>query len=174
MAEWARRVFAMLFASAVPVERSVIARMIGRDAPVEAVIDVIRDQLGDSPIEVTRAGSGWMLRTRRVYAEVVRAALGGSGETGVDLTRRELAVLAAIAYHQPVTRADLGEIFGQTPGAALLAKLKDRGLVAAGPRGPSRGAPHSFVTTPLFLATFDYDDLEAFIDDCRELDEPTE
>lgn len=165
MAEWARRAFALLFASARPVENAVIARVIGRDAPVEAVIDALRDQLDGGAIEVARAGHGWMLRTRRDYADAVRIAFGADAEAESRLTRRELAVLAAIAYRQPVTRADLGEICGQVPGAALLAKLKERGLIAAGPRKPGRGAPHSFVTTPLFLATFGYDDLETFFDD---------
>jgi chromosome segregation and condensation protein ScpB len=177
MAEWSRRIFAVLFASADPVDRPALASLIGRDVAVEAVITTLRATLADGSVEVARVGGGWMLRTRAAYADAIRLALGtGAGDGGADaapeeMTPRELAVLAAIAYFQPVSRAGLGEALGQVPGDALLRRLRDRGLIAAGPRSPARGAPRTFVTTPAFLATFDYEDIAAFTDDIPDLGE---
>jgi segregation and condensation protein B len=173
MEEWRRRVLAMLFACDEPVDRAVLAQAVGTEVSVEAVIAALRDGLADEPLEVVRVGSGWMMRTRRAYVEAVRLAVdpGGDPPRAEEMTAHEVAVLAAIAYYQPVTRADLGDVFGQTPGTALLGRLKRRGLIAAGPRAPVRGAPHTYVTTPLFLTTFDYDSLDAFADDVPDLGE---
>jgi chromosome segregation and condensation protein ScpB len=164
MEEWANRVFVVLFASAVPVDRSVLAGLIGRDVALEAVLGAVRRKLEGLGIEVARVGSAWMLRTGKEHAHVIRTALGGGAgpAPGDGMSRHELEVLAAIAACQPASRADLGEILGQVPGDALLNRLRRRDLIAAGPRGPGRGAPHTFVTTPAFLATFDFEDLQAF------------
>ena len=164
MRVWANRVQAMLFAAPGPVDRAVLARAIGPGVAVEAVIDALRRALEETGLTVARLGSGWTLRTRPDHAVAVRLALGGGAAPPPEdeMTPRELMVLAAIAHYQPVSRAGLGEVFGQVPGDALLGRLRRRGLIAAGPRGPGRGAAHTFVTTPAFLETFDFADLEAF------------
>lgn len=77
-----------------------------------------------------------------------------------------MAVLCAIAYHQPVDRAGLKDIFGKEISRDLLARLRYNGLIASGTRAPRRGAPHTFVTTDQFLATFDLETLR----DLPELD----
>ena len=69
------------------------------------------------------------------------------------------AVLCAIAYHQPIDRAGLAEIFGKEVNRDLLARLRYRDLIASGPRSPRTGAPHSFVTTDTFLVSFDLQSL---------------
>jgi hypothetical protein len=80
-------------------------------------------------------------------------------KTSIDLLiadlGAELAVLAAIAYHQPVTRDGLKQIFGREISRELIGRLAARDLIAPGPRAPQRGAPHTFVTTEGFLTAFD-------------------
>ena len=66
-----------------------------------------------------------------------------------------MAVLCAIAYHQPIDRAGLADIFGKEVSRDLLARLRARDLIATGPRSPRAGAPYTYVTTQTFLVAFD-------------------
>lgn len=77
------------------------------------------------------------------------------GDPSLDFTETEMAVLCAVAYHQPIDRAGLADIFGKEVNRDLLARLRFKNLIASGPRSPRPGAPHTFVTTAEFLATFD-------------------
>ena len=70
-----------------------------------------------------------------------------------------MGVLCAIAYHQPIDRAGLKDIFGKEVSRDLLARLRCKDLIASGPRSPRPGAPHTFVTTETFLVTFDLQNL---------------
>ena len=71
-----------------------------------------------------------------------------------------LAVLAAIAYHQPITRDGLKDIFGKEISRDLIGRLHAHGLIGTGPRSPRRGAPYTYVTTEKFLAAFDLESLQ--------------
>jgi chromosome segregation and condensation protein ScpB len=77
-----------------------------------------------------------------------------------------MGVLCAIAYHQPIYRAGLKDIFGKDVSCDLLARLRFKDLIACGRRSPRPVAPHIFVTTEAFLATFDLQTLR----DVPELD----
>ncbi|MEL6227377.1 MAG: SMC-Scp complex subunit ScpB, partial [Pseudomonadota bacterium] len=82
------------------------------------------------------------------------------GEQDLDLREYDVAVLAAIAYHQPITRDGLKNIFGKEISRDLIGRLHARGLIGTGPRSPRRGAPYTYVTTEKFLATFDLETLQ--------------
>ena len=58
-------------------------------------------------------------------------------------------------YNQPIDRAGLKDIFGKEVSRDLLARLRYKDLIASGPRSPRPGAPHTFVTTEMFLTAFD-------------------
>lgn len=150
---WMRRIEAVLFASARPVSSTDLARVVGQAASVELLIEDLILDLAERPYEVTRVADGWMLRSRPAYAAVIRAA-ADVADQAVDLTEFEGAVLAAVAYHQPVTRDGLRDIFGREISRDLIVRLRDQGLVTTGPRSPRRGAPHTFVTTARFLHSF--------------------
>ncbi|MHA7867998.1 MAG: SMC-Scp complex subunit ScpB [Salipiger thiooxidans] len=156
--EWMGRIEAVLFASAAPVSREDLARVVGQGASVELLIGDIQAELAARPYELAQVGGGWMLRTRTRFAEAIRAA-ADVGEQALPFTETELGVLCAIAYHQPIDRAGLAEIFGKEISRDLLTRLRMRELIATGPRSPRPGAPHSFVTTETFLATFDLQSL---------------
>jgi segregation and condensation protein B len=64
--------------------------------------------LRSRPYELVDVAGGFQHRTRRAYAEVIRAS-GTVAAKGVDLTQLEKLVLTAVAYFQPVTRAGLGD-----------------------------------------------------------------
>lgn len=151
--EWLRRCEAVLFASASLVARDDLARVVGQGASVDLLIEDLAIDLADRPYEVVRVGGGWMLRTRASYAPVIRAAADVGSQT-LNLSEFDIAVLAAIAVHQPISRDGLKDIFGKEISRDLIGRLAERDLVGTGPREPRRGAPYTFVTTETFLAAF--------------------
>ena len=151
--EWMRRIEAVLFASATPVARGDLAKVVGQGVAVDLLIGDLGIDLEGRPHEVARVNSGWMLRTRAAYAPAIRAAADVSGQA-LDLTGFDLAVLAAIAFHQPIGRDWLREIFGKEISRDLIGRLAERDLIGTGPREPRRGAPYTYVTTDTFLAAF--------------------
>jgi chromosome segregation and condensation protein ScpB len=70
-----------------------------------------------------------------------------------------MAVLAAIAFHQPISRDGLKEIFGTEVSRDLIGRLAGQNLIATGNREPRRGAPYTFVTTETFLVAFGIESL---------------
>lgn len=157
--EWMRRVEAVLFASARPVPAKDLARVVGQGASVELLIEDLAADLECRSFEVAQVAGGWMLRTRSAYAPAIRAA-ADVGDQDLDLREFDVAVLAAIAYHQPITRDGLREIFGKEISRDLIGRLHARGLIGTGPRSPRRGAPYTYVTTEQFLVAFDLKSLQ--------------
>ncbi len=155
--EWMRRIEAVLFASAAPVLRADLARVVGNVSVDLLIEDLVADLEGRS-FEVARVADGWILRTRAAYAPVIRAA-ADVGDQDLDLGEFDTAVLAAIAYHQPITRDGLKDIFGKQISRDLIGRLNAQGLIATGPRSPRRGAPYTFVTTDRFLMAFGLESL---------------
>ena len=100
-----------------------------------------------------------MLRTRPAYAAAIRTA-ADLGDQDLDLREYDVAILAAIAYHQPITRDELKDIFGKEISRDLIGRLHARGLIGTGPRSPRRGAPYTYVTTDQFLVAFDLESLQ--------------
>lgn len=157
--EWMRRIEAVLFASASPVPREDLARVVGQGASVDLLIDDLMADLEGRSFEVAKVTGGWMLRTRPAYAAAIRTA-ADVGDQDLDLREYEVAVLAAIAYHQPITRDGLKDIFGKEISRDLIGRLHARGLIGTGPRSPRRGAPYTYVTTEKFLVAFDLESLQ--------------
>ncbi|MEC7300449.1 MAG: SMC-Scp complex subunit ScpB [Pseudomonadota bacterium] len=156
--EWMGRVEAVLFASASPVGRAELDRVGGQGASGERVIDDIQAELTGRPYELAQVAGGWMFRTRTQFADAIKAA-ADLGEQSLAFTEMEMCLLCAIAYHQPIDRAGLADIFGKEVSRDLLARLRYKDLIASGPRSPRPGAPHTFVTTETFLVTFDLQSL---------------
>jgi len=147
---WMGRVEAVIFASPDPVAREKLARLVGRACNLDLLIADIRDELSGRPYELA-------------------AASGADGE-GKALSQAEVLVLAAIAYYQPIARAELSEFFGKEVSRDLIGRLRAQGFIAPGPRSPRPGAPYALVTTKEFLAHFglgslrDLPDMEALED----------
>jgi len=163
--EWMGRIEAVLFASATPVGHDDVARVVGQGASVEMLIEDIQAELVGRPYELMETAGGWMFRTKTQFADAIKAA-ADLGDQSLAFTEMEMGVLCAIAYHQPIDRAGLKDIFGKEVSRDLLARLRFKDLIASGPRAPRPGAPHTFVTTEKFLATFDLQTLR----DLPELD----
>jgi segregation and condensation protein B len=167
--EWMNRVEAVLFAAAHPVDRLALARIIGREASIDLIIEDIRADLRRKPYDVVRVAGGWQMRTRPAYAVAIKASTAPP-ERRLDVTQNEAMVLVSIAYHQPVTRAGVSQILGREVSRDVIGALRDKNMIAAGPRSPTPGAPFTYVTTKGFLSHFGLDtlrdlpDLEALED----------
>ncbi|MDB5661056.1 MAG: SMC-Scp complex subunit ScpB [Cypionkella sp.] len=137
--------------------------MVGQGASADVLIADLAADLADRPYEVARIGSGWMLRTKAVYAPAIRAAADLSGQA-LDLNAFDLPVLAAIAYHQPISRDGLKEIFGREISRDLIGRPAERALITTGPRAPLRGGLYTLVTTETFFAAFGLEGLRDLAD----------
>lgn len=164
--EWMARIEAVIFASATPVPRDRLVPLVGAEASVDLLIEDLKTAYADRAFELVELGGGWMFRTRPRFADAIRAA-ADLGERPLPFSEMEMAVLSAIAYHQPIDRAALADLFGKPISPDLISRLRHRDLIANGPRAPRRGAPQTFVTTETFLATFDLQSL-------RDLPDPAE
>jgi segregation and condensation protein B len=156
--EWMNRVEAVIFASGSVAQREELLRVIGVEANLDMLIEDIQAELKGRPYELVAVGGGWMHRTRAQYSDAIHAA-ADTGEKNIDLNEAEMAVLCAIAYHQPLSRDGLKDMFGKEISRDLLNRLRFKGLIGNGPKSPRRGAPHTYVTTPEFLALFDMQSL---------------
>jgi len=156
--EWMRRIEAVLFASASPVPREDLARVVGQGASVDLLVEDLATDIEGRAFEITQVAGGWMFRTRAVYAPAIRAAADVDDQL-FDLSEFDAAVLAAIAYHQPITRDGLKDIFGKEISRDLIGRLHARALIGTGPRSPRRGAPYTYVTTGQFLVAFGLESL---------------
>ncbi|MBM1634787.1 SMC-Scp complex subunit ScpB [Sulfitobacter mediterraneus] len=156
--EWMRRIEAVLFASASPVTREDLVRVVGQSVSVDLLVEDLAADLEGRAFEIAMVAGGWMFRTRPVYAPAIRAA-ADVGDQLLDLNEFDVAILVAIACHQPITRDGLKDIFGKEISRDLIGRLHAHGLIGTGPRAPRRGAPYTFVTTDAFLAAFGLESL---------------
>ena len=152
--EYMGRVEAVLFAAPEPVTREILARVVGENVSIEALIDDIRQELRARPYEIVFVAGGWRFQSRAKFAPFIRAAAGAPASS--PLSETQARVVTAIAYFQPLTRAELSQIFGREISRDLLAALRETGLIGAGPRSPRAGAPVTYVTTGKFLERFGF------------------
>ena len=157
--EWMGRVEAVIFASPKPVGRETLVRVVGRDCSIDLLIADIRDELRGRPYELVSVAGGWQHRTKKSYAAAIRTATGLGGADSKALSQSENLVLLCIAYFQPITRAELGAVFGKEVSRDTIGHLRKLGFLAAGPRSPQPGAPYTYVTTPAFLSEFGFETL---------------
>lgn len=152
--EWMLRVEAVIFASAEPVTRETLARVVGKDCSIDLLIDDLREELRARPYDIVTVAGGWQHRSRSAYAAAIRASQAPTRSGVARLSEHEAAVLVAIAYLQPVTRGELSKVFGKEVSRDTIASLRDAGFLGPGPRSPTPGAPYTYVTTKHFLSVF--------------------
>ncbi len=114
------------------------------------------------PYEIFSVAGGWSFRTKLGFGEAIRTALGAPQKT--ELSRSNALVLMAIGYFQPITRGELSQFLGREVSRDAIASLRGDGLIAAGPRSPTLGAPYAYVTTPAVLSHFGFESLRDLLD----------
>lgn len=152
--EWMMRVEAVIFASAEPVSRETLARVVGKNCSIELLIDDLREELSSRPYELVSVAGNWQHRTRSRFAETIRASSAPTRGGAAALSEFEAMVLMAVGYFQPITRGELSKIFGREVSRDIIGNLRGAGFIGSGPRSPTPGAPYTYVTTPHFLSAF--------------------
>ena len=148
--EQERMVEAILFASAEPVSlREMAARMPHGSEPQIALQNIKKWYLGRG-IEVVKVDQAWAIRTSSDLAFLMRRE---TVETR-KLSRAAIESLAIIAYHQPVTRAEIEEIRGVAVSRGTIDQLLELQWVKIGRRRQTPGRPVTFVVTEEFLDHF--------------------
>lgn len=147
---------ALIFAADRPVTavRLAQARGIGGDErdslDPAAILQTLRDRYAGRGVELVEAGGGWSFRTAPDLAPLLTRVV----EVPKRLPRAAMEVLAAIAWRQPVTRAEIEELRGASVSQTSLEALLEAGLVAPRGRKESPGRPVLWGTTPRFLEHF--------------------
>ena len=152
--EWMGRIEAAIFASAEPVPREALARLVGKSCVLDDLIADIRGELKARPYDLVAIAGGWQHRTRQRFVEAIRAASKLPDRSAPDISKAEFEVLALIAYRQPIARERLSELAGRAVSRDTLAWLKQQDLITTGPRLAQPGAPATYVTTARFLEVF--------------------
>ena len=153
--EWMLRIEAAIFASARPVAREALVRLVGQDCRFDDLIADLTHELRGRPYDLVQVAGGYALRTKPRFAPAIRAAHPGRGGDDVaDLTRTEAFALTLIAYLQPVTRGEISRLAGREISRDVIAALKRQGLIDGAVRAPQPGAPFAYVTTRKFLEAF--------------------
>ena len=161
--EWMGRVEAVIFASPKPVAREALSLVVGRSCNVDLIIEDIQEELQARPYELVFVAGGWHHRTRPRFVAAINLS-ANIKDKAAELSKTEMLVLASIAYQQPITRADLGQMSGKEISRDLISRLRSKKLIGNGPRSPQPGAPYTYVTTPEFLSTFGLDNLSGLPD----------
>jgi segregation and condensation protein B len=155
LAEAARMAEAIVFASAGPVSEKQIADRIGSAIPVSAVMAELREIYAKRGVNLVRVGDGWAFRTAPDLAFMMtRDAVQQK-----KLSRAALEVLAIIAYHQPVTRAEIEDIRGVETSKGTLDLLLETEWVRMRGRRRTPGRPVTYGTTDGFLDHFGLEEI---------------
>lgn len=154
-AEVERIAEALVFASAEPVSEAFLAERLPRGTNVNAVMQRLAEVYAPRGVNLIRTGDRWAFRTAADLSFVIR---NEDNETK-RLSRAALEVLAIIAYHQPVTRAEIEEIRGVQTSKGTLDVLMEAGWVRFRGRRRTPGRPVTLATTPDFLDHFGLEEL---------------
>jgi segregation and condensation protein B len=144
---------ALLFASADPLDEETLATRIGPE--VGALLDSLRAHYAPRGINLVRTGAGWAFRTAADLAPILRQ----EEEVSKKLSRAAIETLAIIAYHQPVTRAEIEAIRGVVTSKGTLDILMEHGWIRPGRRRETPGRPLTWITTDHFLDHFGLESL---------------
>ncbi|MEL6449667.1 MAG: SMC-Scp complex subunit ScpB [Pseudomonadota bacterium] len=150
MAEQERMIEAILFATAEPITvRDLAARMPHGCDPAEALV-YLRKRYEGRGVQVMKIGDAWAMRTAADLGFLMQKE---TVETR-KLSRAAIETLAIIAYHQPVTRAEIEEIRGVSVSRGTVDQLLELEWIRFGRRKMTPGRPVTFVVTQSFLDHF--------------------
>jgi segregation and condensation protein B len=144
---------AMLFASAAPLDEKELAARLPQDVDVRAALAQLQEEYSTRGVNLVRVSGKWTFRTASDLAWLL------SKETVETrkLSRAAIETLAIIAYHQPVTRAEIEDIRGVTTSKGSVDVLLETGWIRPRGRRKSPGRPVTYGTNAEFLSHFGLD-----------------
>lgn len=150
LAETARMAEAIVFGSAEPVSEAALAQRLPEGSNVTAAMLYLQTVYAKRGVNLVRIGDSWAFRT----AGDLSFLMSRDSVQQKKLSRAALEVLAIIAYHQPVSRADIEEIRGVETSKGTLDTLLESEWVRIRGRRKSPGRPVTYGTTDTFLDHF--------------------
>ncbi len=150
MAEQERMVEAMLFASADPLSVAQMGARMPHGCDVAEALVLLRRRYEGRGVQVVKVGEAWAFRTAPDLSFLMQSEIVETRK----LSRAAIETLAIVAYHQPVTRAEIEEIRGVSVSRGTLDLLIELGWIKLGRRRMTPGRPVTFVATQDFLDHF--------------------
>ncbi|MBL8429356.1 MAG: SMC-Scp complex subunit ScpB [Dechloromonas sp.] len=142
---------AALLAAREPMSPNDMKKMFDEELSSDALrrlLDELREDWADRPVELIQLASGWRFRTRAEYLPYLERL---NPERPPKYSRAVLETLAIIAYRQPVTRGDIEEIRGVAVNTNVVKTLEERGWIDVVGYRETPGRPALFATTKQFL-----------------------
>ena len=152
-----RLVEALLFASTEPLAPAQIARFLPDDCKLEPLLADLQTLYANRGVNLVKRGGRWAFRT----AEDLAPRMELENKVVRKLSRVALETLAVIAYHQPVTRAEIEEIRGVALSKGTLDALLEIGWIRPKGRRKTPGRPVTWGTSDAFLDQFSLESLDA-------------
>jgi segregation and condensation protein B len=154
-AEELRILEALLFAADEPLDDKALAARLPAGVDVRALLTQLQKEYVPRGVNLVRVGGKWSLRTAGDLAWL----LTRETVTTKKLSRAAIETLAIVAYHQPVTRAEIEEIRGVTTSKGTLDVLLETGWIRLRGRRKAPGRPVTYGTTEAFMSHFGLDAL---------------
>lgn len=155
MMEAVRMAEAIVFAAAEPVSRKALAQRLPDGVDVDAVMAEIQRQYERRGVNLVRVADAWAFRTAGDLAFL----MSRDSVQQKKLSRAALEVLAIIAYHQPVTRAEIEEIRGVETSKGTIDTLMESAWIRMRGRRRTPGRPVTYGTTDTFLDHFGLEEI---------------
>ncbi|NBJ09951.1 SMC-Scp complex subunit ScpB [Microvirga arsenatis] len=147
---------ALLFASAAPLSAEELTGRLPEGADVEKILHDLTELYALRGVNLVRVAGKWAFRT----ASDLSFVLARDVVEQRRLSRAAMETLAIIAYHQPVTRAEIEEIRGVATSKGTIDTLLETGWIRLRGRRKVPGRPVTYGTTPAFLEHFGLDAIE--------------
>jgi segregation and condensation protein B len=148
--EHLRMIEAILFAAAEPLSEEVLSRLLPDNANVGGLLGALQRLYERRGVNLVQVGGKWQFRTASDLAFLLRKEQPEQKR----LSRAALETLAIVAYHQPVTRADIEDIRGVAVSKGTIDALMEVGWVKIRGRKRAPGRPVTYGTTDSFLVQF--------------------
>lgn len=148
--EHLRLLEALLFAAAAPLDEKILAGRLPDGVDVRASLRALQAEYAPRGVNLVRIGNKWAFRT----ATDLSWLLTNEAVVPKKLSRAAIETLAVIAYHQPVTRAEVEEIRGVAMSKGTFDVLMETGWIRPRGRRKAPGRPITYGTTEEFLSHF--------------------
>jgi segregation and condensation protein B len=147
---------ALLFAAPEPLDEKALAARLPQGTNVKVALAKLSEAYAPRGVQLVRVAGKWALRT----APDLRHLLARDTPEPRKLSRAAVETLAIVAYHQPVTRAEIEQIRGVTISKGTLDLLIEAGWVRLRGRRKAPGRPVAYGTTEAFLVHFGLDSID--------------
>ena len=151
-----RAVEALLFAASDPLDEKTLKDMLPVDTDIEEIMNNLLSLYKGRGVELKKVNNKWMFKTASDLSFIMQK----EAKIQKKLSKAALETLSIIAYHQPVSRAEIEEIRGVTVSPGTIDSLMEINWVKIKGRRKTPGNPITYGTTDEFLVHFDLENIK--------------